>query len=100
MNSTLETRWLIPTFSVDLVVCSSATRILAKLNLVYVVINLATTIGTIICFAAVPKEHVSTVVAFTQFENGSSWSDGVSFLLAFTAPMWTLTGCDSAAHVA
>lgn len=35
-----------------------------------------------------------------QFENFSTWSSSASFLLAFTAPMWTLTGYDSAAHVA
>jgi len=44
---------------------------------------------------------VSTKDAFTLFENNTGWSDnGWAFLLAFTAPMWTLTGYDSAAHIA
>jgi amino acid transporter len=43
---------------------------------------------------------VSTKDAFTLFENNSGWTNnGWAFLLAFTAPMWTLTGYDSACHV-
>lgn len=35
-----------------------------------------------------------------MFENNTGWSNnGWAFLLAFTAPMWTLTGYDSAAHI-
>ncbi|GBE85085.1 Uncharacterized amino-acid permease [Sparassis crispa] len=35
-----------------------------------------------------------------MFENNSGWSnDGWGFLLAFTSPMWALTGYDSAAHI-
>jgi len=46
------------------------------------------------------KEKVSTKDAFTSFENHSGWSnDGWAFMLAFTAPMWTFTGYDSAAHI-
>jgi amino acid transporter len=62
--------------------------------------------------------RVSTSIAFTQFENNTGWTnslflhslnsasslteeiDAWAFLLAFTAPMWTLTGYDSAAHIA
>ena len=58
---------------------------------------------------------VSTKDAFTLFENNTGWAnstcnftcltsvfqsifatDGWAFLLAFTAPMWTLTGCATA----
>ena len=56
-------------------------------------------------------DRVSTRDAFTLFENNTGWAngkidlftvtnvrvlietDGWAFLLAFTAPMWTLTGC-------
>lgn len=76
--------------------CSSATKILAKLTYVYTFINISTTLATIICFAAVPSEHVSAKTAFADFENLSTWNAGTSFLLAFTAPSklgsncWTL----------
>jgi len=44
--------------------------------------------------------RVSTKDAFTLFENNTGWkNNGWAFLLSFTAPMWTLTGYDSAAHV-
>jgi amino acid transporter len=44
--------------------------------------------------------RASTADAFTLFENNSEWSNNPwAFMLAFTSPMWTLTGYDSAAHI-
>jgi len=85
------------------VVCSAATRVLARLNLAYVVINVGTTIASIILLFVCSNhrgERVSANDAFTLFENNTGWaSDGWAFLLSFTSVMWTLTGYDSAAHV-
>ncbi|KAJ7027901.1 APC amino acid permease [Mycena alexandri] len=99
------------------VVCSAATRILARLNLFYVVVNVGTTIAAIIALLVVSGDNkVSTKDAFTLFENNTGWMnsesrlcrpsvlfnlklDGWAFMLAFTASMWTLTGYDSAAHI-
>lgn len=82
-------------------VCSAATRILARLNLVYVIINIGTTVATIIALLVCSGDNkVSTKDAFTLFENNTGWTNnGWAFLLAFIAPMWTLTGYDSAAHI-
>ncbi|GBE80190.1 Uncharacterized amino-acid permease [Sparassis crispa] len=82
-------------------VCSAATNILARLNLFYVVINVGTTIAAIIALLVCAGDNkVSTADAFTLFENNTGWTNnGWAFLLAFTAPMWTLTGYDSAAHI-
>ncbi|KAG9224254.1 hypothetical protein CCMSSC00406_0004753 [Pleurotus cornucopiae] len=84
------------------VVCSAATHILARLNLFYVLITVGTTIAAIISLLVVSgDDKVSTKDAFTLFENNTGWtSNGWAFILAFTAPMWTLTGYDSAAHIA
>ncbi|KAI0940376.1 hypothetical protein AcW1_005133 [Taiwanofungus camphoratus] len=84
------------------IVCSAATHILARLNLFYVVVNVGTTIAAIISLLVCSGgQKVSTRDAFTLFENNTGWSNnGWAFLLAFTAPMWTLTGYDSAAHIA
>ncbi|KAF8920180.1 amino acid/polyamine transporter I [Mucidula mucida] len=84
------------------VVCSAATSILARLNIFYVLINVGTTIAAIIALLVVAGDNkVSTKDAFTLFENNTGWANnGWAFLLAFTAPMWTLTGYDSAAHIA
>ncbi|KAI0268159.1 amino acid transporter [Gloeopeniophorella convolvens] len=100
------------------IVCSSATRVLARLNLFYAAVNVGTSIAAIILlFVRSGDQRVSAKVAFTQFENNTGWSNseltspylvlsdlisrggGWAFLLAFTSPMWTLTGYDSAAHV-
>lgn len=83
------------------VVCSSATHILARLNLAYVVMNVGTTIAAIIVlYVCSGSQRVSAKDAFTLFENNTGWADDSwAFLLAFTSVMWTLTGYDSAAHV-
>ncbi|TDL19592.1 amino acid transporter [Rickenella mellea] len=85
------------------IVCSAATSILARLNLFYVLVNVGTTIAAIIALLVCSGnkgERVSTKDAFTLFENNTGWDNGGwAFLLAFTAPMWTLTGYDSAAHI-
>jgi len=99
-----------PTFGILLailfthgIVCSAATNVLARLNLFYVFINVGTTIAAIISLLVVSGNNgtrVSTKDAFTLFENNTGWTNnGWAFLLAFTSPMWTLTGYDSAAHI-
>ncbi|TCD68631.1 hypothetical protein EIP91_010286 [Steccherinum ochraceum] len=86
------------------IVCSAATSVLAKLNIFYVLVNVGTTLAAIIALLVCSKnngERVSTADAFTMYENNTGWANsGWAFLLAFTAPMWTLTGYDSAAHIA
>ncbi|KAJ7708712.1 amino acid transporter [Mycena rosella] len=76
------------------VVCSAATRILARLNIFYVVVNVGTTLAAIIALLVLSGDNkVSTKDAFTLFENNTGWmNNGWAFMLAFTAPMWTLTG--------
>lgn len=83
------------------VVCSAATHILARLNLLYAVINIGTTVSAIIVLLVCSDgQRVSAKDAFTLFENNTGWANnGWAFLLAFISPMWTLTGYDSAAHV-
>jgi len=65
------------------------------------VIIVGTTIAAIVALLVCSGDNkVSTKDAFTLFENNSGWANnGWGFLLAFTAPMWTLTGYDSACHV-
>jgi len=66
-------------------------------SLILVGTTIAAVISLLVCAG---ENKVSTKDAFTLFENNSGWkNDGWAFLLAFTAPMWTLTGYDSAAHV-
>ncbi|KAI0642964.1 amino acid transporter [Trametes meyenii] len=83
------------------VICSAATRILARMNLFYGILTAGATVAAIVAlFVCSGHRKVSTQVAFTSFENNTGWSnDGWAFLLAFAAPMWSLTGYDSAAHI-
>ncbi|KAH7910463.1 amino acid/polyamine transporter I [Hygrophoropsis aurantiaca] len=83
------------------IVCSAATNVLARLNLFYVLVNVGTTVAAIVALLVCSGDNkVSTKDAFTLFQNNTGWANnGWAFLLAFTSPMWTLTGYDSAAHI-
>ncbi|KAH7914587.1 amino acid transporter [Hygrophoropsis aurantiaca] len=83
------------------IVCSSATQILARVNLFYAAINMGATIAAFIALMVCSRGNgVSAKDAFMLFENNTGWkSNGWAFCMAFTAPMWTLTGYDSAAHI-
>ncbi|KAJ8096330.1 hypothetical protein PM082_011488 [Marasmius tenuissimus] len=83
------------------IVCSGATRVIARLNVFYTIINVGTTVAAIIALLVVSGDRkVSTRDAFLKYENNSGWENsGWAFLLSFTSPMWTLTGYDSAAHI-
>ncbi|KAH9922972.1 amino acid transporter [Fomitopsis serialis] len=82
-------------------ICSAATRVLARLNLFYAVVTFGATVAaTILLPVCAGENRVSTKVAFTSYENFTGWSNsGWAFLLAFTVPMWQFTGYDCAAHV-
>ncbi|TFK85161.1 amino acid transporter [Polyporus arcularius HHB13444] len=83
------------------IVCSFKTGILARINVYYVILNvgtlLALSIALIVCSG---EQRVSAKTAFTKFENNTGWTnDSWAFLLSFIAPMWTMVGFDSAAHL-
>ncbi|KAF9529007.1 amino acid/polyamine transporter I [Crepidotus variabilis] len=81
--------------------CSSGTKVLARLNLIYAPLTIGTTMAAIVSLLVLSKgNRATTKEAFTSFENNSGWSNNVwTFFLSFTAAMWTLTGYDSACHV-
>ncbi|EIW52380.1 amino acid transporter [Trametes versicolor FP-101664 SS1] len=83
------------------IICSAATKILARLNLFYGFLTAGATVAAIVALLVCSGDRkVSTKTAFTSFENNTGWrNDGWAFLLAFAAPMWSLTGYDSAAHI-
>jgi amino acid transporter len=82
-------------------VCSAGTRFLARMTVLVLFLILATTIGAIVSLLVCSRGLVTPKDAFTKFENSTGWSNNVwAFILAFTSPMWSLTGYDSAAHIA
>ncbi|CDO72177.1 hypothetical protein BN946_scf184970.g29 [Trametes cinnabarina] len=61
----------------------------------------ATVAAVIALLVCAGDRKVPTQTAFFSFENHTGWrNDGWAFLLSFAAPMWSLTGYDSAAHIA
>ncbi|KAF8888060.1 amino acid transporter [Infundibulicybe gibba] len=97
-----------PTFGILLalllthaIACASTTQVLARLTFVFAFVNVGSTLAAVIClFVASGDRRVSAKDAFTLFENHTGWkNNGWAFLLSFTAPMWTLTGFDAAAHI-
>ncbi|KAJ3803869.1 amino acid/polyamine transporter I [Lentinula aff. lateritia] len=81
--------------------CSFATKIIARLQLVYILVNIG------LCFAIIfglpantPSEFKNDAkYAFGKFQNLSSWPDGFAFILGFLAPLWVVGGFDSTVHI-
>lgn len=90
-------------------VCSTATQILARLNLAYVVVNgesllhvsssryptqfhpVGTTIAAVIVLLACSGgQRVSAKDAFTKFENNTGWQDSELFLLILLLYLLTM----------
>ncbi|KAI0629994.1 amino acid transporter [Trametes polyzona] len=92
---------LLASLAVHGAICSAATKVQARLNLFYGFLMVGATVAAIIALLVCSGDRkVSTRTAFTSFENNTGWRNvGWAFLLAFAAPMWSLTGYDSAAHI-
>jgi len=61
------------------VICSAATKILARLNLFYGVVTFGTTVAAIVSLLVCSGGNkVSTKDAFTMFENNTGWANGAS----------------------
>ncbi|KAJ3763379.1 amino acid permease-domain-containing protein [Lentinula raphanica] len=92
-----------PTVAVlQTVLCSLATRVIAKLQLVYMLtLNIGLCVGVIFGMPAdTPVEFKNDArYAFGSFQNSSLWPDGFAFILSFLAPLWVVGGFDSSVHV-
>ncbi|KZT08870.1 APC amino acid permease [Laetiporus sulphureus 93-53] len=82
-------------------ISSLATAVVARLQTVYVVLNVLLCLAIIIALpAATPAEYVNSAsYAFGGFVNFTAWPDGFAFVLSFLAPLWTISGFDSALHI-
>ncbi|KAI6038890.1 amino acid/polyamine transporter I [Pisolithus marmoratus] len=82
-------------------VCCLGTAVLARLQSVYVVINILLCIVVIIVLpAATPKEYINSAsYALGNFTNLNGWPDGYAFILSLVAPLWTICSFDSAVHI-
>ncbi|EPS95697.1 hypothetical protein FOMPIDRAFT_1053952 [Fomitopsis schrenkii] len=82
-------------------ITSLATPIVARLQTLYVVLNVLLCLAIIIALPAAtpPQFKNSASYAFTGFVNYSGWPDGFAFVLSFLAPLWTISGFDSSLHI-
>ncbi|KAG1721083.1 amino acid/polyamine transporter I [Suillus paluster] len=72
------------------VICCLGTAVLARLQTVYVVLNVGLCLAVMIGLpAATPKENM----------NMNGWPDGYAFILSFLAPSWTIGAFDSSVHI-
>ncbi|EPQ55770.1 APC amino acid permease [Gloeophyllum trabeum ATCC 11539] len=83
------------------IVCSLATRVLARLQTVYVILNVMLCLAVIVALpAATPSEFKNSArYALGNFSNVSGWPDGFAFILSFLAPLWTICSFDSSVHI-
>ncbi|CAE6413567.1 unnamed protein product [Rhizoctonia solani] len=83
------------------VVCSLATNVLARLQGVYVILNLILFFGVLIALpAATPTEFMNTAsFALGNFTNLSTYPAGFAFILSWLAPVWTIGAYDSCVHI-
>ncbi|CCM02109.1 uncharacterized protein FIBRA_04186 [Fibroporia radiculosa] len=82
-------------------ICCFGTRVLARLQTVYVVLNVLLCLAVIIALpAATPKEYRNTAsYALGNFTNLNGWTNGYAFILSFLAPLWTICSFDSSVHI-
>ncbi|CAL1697990.1 unnamed protein product [Somion occarium] len=83
------------------VLCCLGTQVLARLQTVYVVLNVLLCLAVIVALpAATPSElKNSASFALGNFTNFNGWPDGYAFILSFLAPLWTICSFDSSVHI-
>ncbi|KAJ3561123.1 hypothetical protein NP233_g10390 [Leucocoprinus birnbaumii] len=83
------------------IVCCLGTRILARLQTVYIALNVMFCIALIVALpAATPKEFKNSAkFALWDFYNISGWPSGFAFIYSFLAPLWTICSFDSSVHI-
>ncbi|KAI6100282.1 amino acid/polyamine transporter I [Pisolithus sp. B1] len=82
-------------------ICSLATSILARIQRIYVTINICLCFVVIIGLPiATPRQFINTPsFALGSFNNLSGWPDRFAFILSFLAPLWTLSAFDASVHI-
>jgi len=86
---------------VQAILCSSATRVIARLQKPYIATNILLILGiTIALPSATPKEFMNNAqYTFATFRNLTTWPAGFAFTLSFLAPLWTISCFDCVVHI-
>ncbi|KAF8662742.1 hypothetical protein AX16_001100 [Volvariella volvacea WC 439] len=83
------------------IICSLATPVLARLQSIYVVLNILLCLAIIIALPiTTPAEFKNSArFALAEFVNLDGWANGFAFFLSFQAPAWTIASFDSSVHI-
>ncbi|KAF5326351.1 hypothetical protein D9611_000927 [Ephemerocybe angulata] len=83
------------------ITCCFGTAILARLQTVYIFLNVLLCVAVIIALPiATPPEFKNTAsFALGEFNNFSGWPNGFAFIYSFLAPLWTICSFDSSVHM-
>lgn len=82
-------------------IASLATKVLARLQKVFVSLNVLLCLAILISVpAATPAEFKNPAsYAFGGFTNLYGWPNGFAFILSFLAPLWSIGAFDSSVHI-
>lgn len=81
---------------------SIMSKIMGKLQTVFVVMNMILIVATIIALPvgkAKASERNSGHYIFAQTENLTTWPTGWAFMLSWLSPIWTIGAFDSCVHM-
>jgi amino acid transporter len=80
----------------------NSTKLVARLNKVGTIVNLAVVLIFVIWFPAGSINHPKTNdshYAWTEVINGTGWPTGFAFLMGFLSVIWTMSGYDAPFHL-
>ena len=81
------------------ILASTMSRIMGKLQSVFVIMNFILIFATIIALPIGTKNRNDGHYIFAQTENSTTWPTGWAFMLAWLSPIWTIGAFDSCVHM-
>ncbi|TRM63319.1 amino acid permease-domain-containing protein [Schizophyllum amplum] len=85
------------------VLCCVGTRALARMQGVYVGVNVCLCLAVIVALPACTPAEFRNSAGFALGGEGwwnvNGWPDGYAFIMSFLAPLWTICSFDSAVHI-
>ncbi|KAG9242428.1 gaba permease [Calycina marina] len=83
------------------ILASTLSKIMGKLQSVFVMMNLILILATIIALpAGTPKQDRNDAhFIFAEIQNLTTWPTGFTFMTAWLSPIWTIGGFDSCVHM-
>ncbi|KAG7087578.1 hypothetical protein E1B28_013532 [Marasmius oreades] len=83
------------------IVCCLGTEVLARLQTVYVILNVILCLVVIVGLPAATSSEFKNTANFAlgDFVNLNGWSNGFAFILSFLAPLWTICSFDACVHI-